>query len=51
MAMGSHPSSESPSEPSLDNRVGDPTSLSPSEDLCLYGDQMLRMAKALDVVR
>lgn len=29
--------------------MGDPTPVSPNEDLCLYGEQMLGMVKILDI--
>uniref|UniRef100_A0ACB8GC46 Uncharacterized protein n=1 Tax=Sphaerodactylus townsendi TaxID=933632 RepID=A0ACB8GC46_9SAUR len=42
-------SSEGCSETSPDEKAWDPTRISHNEDMCLYGEQMFRMAKALEI--
>lgn len=48
-SIASCSSPESASDLSPDDIVGDPTPVSPTKDVCLYAEQMLRMAKALKI--
>lgn len=45
----SEPDSGLPSEPSPDDTVGDPDPVSSNKDLRLYTEQMMRMAKSLEL--